>query len=180
MTKCQGWLNASRIKMFGSYGVFYLGQTEFLFDTEDLPVIRGQQWYQDKDGYLASSYLFDGRRCFNMFHRVVMHAKPGQSVDHINKDKTDNRKQNLRFCVRSENNMNRTLFSNNTSGVTGVYYDKKRRKWVANIVCNHKRIFIGRFDEKEEAVIARLQKEMELFKEFAPQRELYEKMGCYS
>lgn len=105
-----------------------------------------------------------------------MHAEPGQSVDHINKDKTDNRKQNLRFCERSENNMNRTLFSNNTSGVTGVYYDKKREKWVANIVCNHRRIYIGRFDEKKDAIIARLQKEAELFKEFAPQKKLYEEM----
>ena len=50
-----------------------------------------------------------------------------------------------------------------------MYYDKQRRKWVANISYNRKRVFLGRFESKEDAVAARLAKEKELFKEYSPQ-----------
>lgn len=73
------------IKLFDTYGTITLGETEFLFDIEDLPVIRGRDWYRDKDGYLASSYIFNGKRCFLMFHRIIMNARPQQFIDHINK-----------------------------------------------------------------------------------------------
>lgn len=142
---------------------------------EDLPLIKGRDsWYRDKDGYLVSSYYFDGVRRFVRFHRIVMHAKPRQCVDHINKNRADNRKQNLRICERSENDRNRSLYVTNTSGVAGVCFDKKRKKWVASITYNRKKVYIGRFTEKEDAILARLQKEIELYKEFAPQRELWE------
>ena len=65
---------------------------------------------------------------------------------------------------------NRGLCSSNTSGVTGVFFDRERQKWVASITYNHKRMLLGRFASKEDAVLARLTKEAELFKEFAPQR----------
>ena len=61
------------------------------------------------------------------------------------------------------------IYSSNKSGVAGVYYDKQRRKWVANISYNRKRVFLGRFELKEDAVAARLAKEKELFKEYSPQ-----------
>lgn len=162
------------IELFDTYGVLRLGSFPFLFDLEDLAVIQNHIWYRDKDGYLVSCYYFDGRQRFVRFHRIVMHAQPGQVVDHINKDRADNRKQNLRCCSRSENVRNRGLCSTNTSGVTGVFFDKSRNKWVANITHEHKRILLGRFSNKEDAIAARLTKEAELFNEFAPQRALLE------
>lgn len=160
--------------LLATYGVLHLDESEFLFDIEDLPLIESRSWYKDKDGYLVSCYFFNGRRRFVRFHRIVMRAKPGQFVDHINKNRADNRKQNLRCCMMSENVRNRSAYSTNTSGVTGVYFDKQRKKWVASISYNKKRILIGRFASKEDAVLARLEKEAELFKEFAPQRALLE------
>lgn len=157
------------VKLFDTYGILYLNNTEFLFDIEDLPIINSRSWYVDKDGYLASSYIYAGRRCFTMFHRLVMNARQGQVVDHINRNRADNRKENLRCCTRFENNLNRGKRSTNKSGVIGVHYDKKRNKWIANITYNKKRIFIGRYKTKQEAVKARIQKELELFKEFSPQ-----------
>lgn len=151
-----------------TYGSLTVKGTEFLFDLDDLWLIKGRTWYKDKDGYLASSYLFNGKLCFLMFHREVMHAPQGLVVDHINQNKADNRKQNLRLCSRSENNMNRPLFSSNKSGIAGVYYETGRDRWVANIMCDHRRIYIGRFKSKEEAVVARLAKEAEIFGEFSP------------
>ena len=101
-----------------------------------------------------------------------MDAKPGQVIDHINKNRADNRKCNLRLCKRAENDRNRSTYSTNTSGVTGVYFDKQRNKWVASISYNKKRTLIGRFASKEDAVRARIEREAALFKEFAPQRAL--------
>ena len=153
----------------GTYGVLRLGTSEFLFDVEDLPLIENRDWYRDKDGYLVNCYYYNGRRRFTRFHRIVMHAKPKQFVDHINRNRADNRKQNLRCCKYAENDRNRGIYSSNKSGVAGVYYDKQRRKWVANISYYRKRVFLGRFELKEDAVAARLAKEKELFKEYSPQ-----------
>lgn len=164
----------SKVKLLDAYGTLYIGASEFLFDIEDLPLIESRVWYEDKDGYLVSCYFFNGRRRFVRFHRIVMDAKPGQVVDHINKNRADNRKCNLRCCKRVENDRNRSTYSTNTSGVTGVYFDKQHGKWAASISYNKKRILIGRFATKEDAVRARLEKEAELFKEFAPQRALLE------
>lgn len=162
------------VELFGTYGVLRVGASEFLFDAEDLSLVESRSWYADKDGYLVSCYYFDGRRRFVRFHRIVMDAKPGQVVDHINKNRADNRKCNLRCCKRSENDRNRSTYSTNTSGVTGVYFDRQRGKWAASISYNKKRMLIGRFATKEDAVLARLEKESELFKDFAPQRALLE------
>lgn len=108
--------------------------------------------------------------------QVELHDTYG-CVDHINKNKADNRKKNLRCCERSENDRNRSLYSCNTSGVAGVYFDKERKKWVASITYNHKKVYLGRYAVKEEAILARLTKEVELYKEFSPQRGLLESLN---
>ena len=170
-----------RIELLDTYGILRIKTTEFLFDLEDLPLIKGRDsWYCDKDGYLVSSYFYNGVRRFVRFHRLVMHAKPGQCVDHINKNKADNRKGNLRCCQRSENDRNRSLYITNTSGVSGVFFDRQREKWVASITYNSKKIYLGRYDAKEDAVMARLTKEIELYREFAPQKALLETLSLCS
>lgn len=164
------------VKLFDTYGVLYVGTYEFLFDLDDLPLVKSRGWYRDNDGYLVSSYFYAGKRRFVRFHRKVMNAGNNEIVDHINKNRADNRKQNLRICEYSENDRNRGLCCTNKSGVTGVYFDKRRGKWAANITYNSRKIFLGRFDRKEDAVRIRLEKEIELFKEFAPQRATYERL----
>ena len=99
----------NEIELLSTHGVLRLGSFPFLFDLEDLPVIQNHIWYRDKDGYLVSCYYFNGQQRFVRFHRIVMRAQPGQVVDHINKDRSDNRKQNLRCCSRSENVRNRGI-----------------------------------------------------------------------
>ena len=161
------------IELLETYGILHIGISLFYFDLDDLPIIESRRWYVDKDGYLTSSYYYLGQLRIVRFHRIVAHAKPGQWVEHKDKNRANNRKQNMRCCSYSENNRNRGLYSTNTSGVAGISFDKKRNRWAASITYNSKRIFIGRFRDKEDAIIARLETEVELFGEFAPQWELY-------
>lgn len=163
-----------RIELLPTHGILHIGASEYLFDLEDLHMIQSRNWYPDKDGYLVCGYYYFGRYQVSRFHRIVMHAKPGEIVDHIDKNRKDNRKRNLRRCAFTENDRNRGLYSTNTSGVTGVFYDKERGMWLANISYNGKRVYIGRYKFKEDAVRARLSKEIELFGEYAPQKALYE------
>ena len=91
-------------------------------------------------------------------HRVICAMRDGtwpEVVDHINGDKQDNRSQNLRSVDHSANAMNRLLGSNNKSGIVGVYWDRARLKWSAEIQANGKKFFLGRFDRKLDAQKAR-------------------------
>jgi hypothetical protein len=81
--------------------------------------------------------------------------RPGGEIDHINRDKTDNRISNLRVVNRRENILNRGMQKNNTSGHTGVYWRKESKKWTTSYTVSKKQIHIGYFVNVEEAVAAR-------------------------
>lgn len=81
-------------------------------------------------------------------------------VDHVNHNRIDNRWANLRPASRRTNGKNCSLRTNNSSGICGVYYDKCRDKWVAEIMVNQKKIHGGRFDSLLDAASKR--KKMEL------------------
>lgn len=72
---------------------------------------------------------------------------PVGEVDHINRVKDDNRIANLREVTRSENQQNTTLQSNNTSGYRGVSWNRKDKRWTAQIVCNGVRKHLGSFKD---------------------------------
>ena len=102
-------------------------------------------------------------------HRFVMdYYDKDMVVDHINRNKLDNRKANLRTSTRRENTINKSVQSNNTSNIPGVSWRKDRNKWRAYITVNGKQISLGMFKDKEEAVKARKEGEREYFGEFAP------------
>jgi hypothetical protein len=92
-------------------------------------------------------------------HRLIFvymeGVEPEEDVDHINGDRSDNRWENLRKVSRRENLRNAGLRTDNNSGVIGVCFSKSHNKWIANISSDSKRINIGNFDTKEEAIKAR-------------------------
>jgi hypothetical protein len=100
------------------------------------------------------------RICFLIYYGFLP-----KYIDHVNGIKTDNRIINLRECTAIQNGMNRGISSSNTSGFTGVCYDKERSKWLASIRVNKKNIKIGRFLHKEDAIKARAEAEIKYFKE---------------
>lgn len=91
----------------------------------------------------------------------------GNVIDHINRNRLDNRIENLRLATASQNRMNSTKKRNSKNKYKGVAQDKGSRKWKAYIGYNKKQIHIGMFETEEEAYQAYLIKAKELFGEFA-------------
>lgn len=109
-------------------------------------------------GYLQMTFM--GRKY--LVHRFIWDLahpedklKPGEEIDHINHIKDDNRLCNLRKVARAENCKNMSQQRRNTSGVTGVSFDKVNRKWVAQISAGGVSSFLGRFVKFGDAVMAR-------------------------
>ena len=109
-------------------------------------------------------------------HRIVMDLYDNNLViDHINHNRSDNKKENLRVCTQQEN-----AFNKKKDKIIGVYYDnreksKSNKHWYSQLKYNGKIKCLGTFLNKEDAIIARLQAELKYFGEFAPQRHLFEK-----
>ena len=98
-----------------------------------------------------------------LLHRFLKNPSNNEVVDHINRNKKDNRLCNLRNTNKSINAFNSKLNQNNSSGYTGVYYRKDTRKWVAEIKKNYKKISLGNFNKKEDAINARKKAEEEYY-----------------
>ena len=171
----------------GEFGIGWTVNTneEFYFDLEDYDKIKNYTWKRSRhhesieNGYLCThiEHFENGKRIAEsiFFHKLITDY---QLVDHKNQNKLDNRKENLRPCTQSQNMQNVRRKINNTSGIIGVTYSKKSKKWVARInPTKGNRIFLGQFANKEDAIIARLKAEKEYYKEFAPQKHLFEKYG---
>lgn len=86
-----------------------------------------------------------------LLHRVIMNAKEGEVVDHINGNKLDNRRKNLRICTNSENVRFQKRHKNNTSGFKGVSWSKGMKKWEARIMVDRKSIVGGYFSNRLDA-----------------------------
>lgn len=150
----------------GDYGIGYTFKgEEFYFDLEDYNIIKDYCWYLDKDGYVVSHHsgTRDCRKGIKM-HKLLF--PKSEKVDHIKHINHDNRKSELRPVTDSQNNMNRALSSNNTSGITGVSYSKTEDKWVAHI-CVNKKKYQKRFESFDNAIKQRKKWEEELFGEYS-------------
>lgn len=134
---------------------------------EDYDLIKNYHWRIDK----RSNYVVSSDKV--LFHRLVMGVSEEYwkdiQVDHIHdrESRNDNRKSNLRIANFSKNGMNRSLRSNNTSGCTGVNFDKRSGKWRARIRINQKEIELGKFKEKDDAIKARINAEDKYFGEWS-------------
>lgn len=159
---------------------FIIGYTskgeEFYFDLEDYDKIKDYCWYINNLGYVVSSKTKKHKAI--KLHNLIMNDF---LIDHKNRNKLDNRKENLRICTNSQNNMNRGINKINNTGIIGVskHYESKKKgtKWRAFIKINNKEIEILSSYNFKDCVIARLKAEKEYFGEFAPQRHLYKEYG---
>lgn len=116
-----------------------------LVDDDDFDFLNQWKWY------FNSGYAVRGNKEKILMHRVVNHTSKGIITDHINGDKLDNRKCNLRDCTNEENQMNRGAQANNTSGYKGVTWSNKAGKWYAQIQYHGKRKHLGSYNTPQEA-----------------------------
>jgi hypothetical protein len=158
------------IKEFDDYEVTNLGNVYNINSAERL---RGKI---DKDGYIELHLKKDGKGYYRRIHRLVAMAfipnpenKP--MVDHIDGNKKNNKKENLRWCTATENSHNTGKNIRNTSGVKGVKYLVKHNVWVADIKVDGISVRIGTFKTKEDAAQARINKANEVFGEFTHKSE---------
>lgn len=139
----------------------FINDHKCLFDLDDYNLIKQYMWSISNNGYVVT-----GNKKIRLA-RLIMKPNDGLVVDHINGNKLDNRKANLRICTLNENNKNHTIFKTNRSGTTGVYYDKSTKSWSAQIYDNGNPLRLGRFKNKEEAIKVRKRAEEIFFGEFA-------------
>lgn len=141
-----------------------------LIDDDDFDFLSQWKWLfltgRDKKTGYAARHKDDSRTGWLLMHRVITKAPKGKFVDHINQDKLDNRKSNLRICTNAQNMMNRGLQSNSSSGFRGVSWNKQHNGWKAYIKRKERQIYIGLYRTKEEAAKAYNQKAKEMFGEF--------------
>lgn len=103
-------------------------------------------------------------------HREIINAPKGKQVDHINGNRFDNRKSNLRLATQTENNWNTCTRKDNTTGYKGVCYRPKFKDYVAYINVNGKRIHLKTYRNVEDAIKARKEAELKYHGDFAYQR----------
>jgi len=121
-----------------------------LIDDEDFERVSQYRWGM----YPSCRYVtatINGKT--TSIHRFVMNAEQGQYVDHINGDRLDNRKSNLRFCSHRANTQNRKLNKNSTTGIKGVCKLKNGR-YRAKIGNNGDRLNLGVWETERDATIA--------------------------
>ena len=157
---------------YGEYGIGYCSNTdnEFYFDMDDYDKIKEYCWYEVDCGeyHTMEAYEKTTQSQIKMHWLIV-----GKHYDHADRNPFNNRKYNLRKATVAQNSANRRILKRNTSGFIGLCWEEKRNKWKTSICVNNKRINLGRFDNKEDAIRARLRAEKEYFGEFAPQQHLF-------
>lgn len=135
-----------------------------LIDKDDYSKISQGYWAKyDNDNYFCS--YIEGKKWW--LHRYIMDAQPQEYVDHINNNFDDYRKINLRLCNNAENNRNRGLQKNNTSGYPGVGWVKREQQWRARIKVDGKEKHLGYFNNKDDAINAKKIAEEKYFGEFS-------------
>ena len=148
---------SNKYDLTGEYGIGYTENgDEFYFDLEDYDLIKEYKWHLDKAGYLVACV----KDTTIKMHRLIMGVTDSNiQVDHRKHKVNDNRKSELRLATATENAMNKRLLDNNTSGTTGVYFDKRKNKWKAQIGYMGKVFAIGGFNDRQDAINARKEAE---------------------
>lgn len=130
--------------------------------------LNRDKWYARKRGnnyYPVRSAkkheYIDGKRGLIGMHRVIWEyfngpILDGEEIYYEDHNGLNNLIENLKCGPRSDNMMNKRKPKNNTSGYTGVFWDKRDKKWRAYIKLNYKRIQLYYGDSKEEAISARI------------------------
>lgn len=138
------------------------GGHEILLDREDVELVSNYQWCVGIHGYVTSGA---GKNQI-LLHRLVTKADSTVFVDHINRNRLDNRKSNLRICTAGQKAYNKEKLNTNTSGYKGVCL-LKNGKWQAQIGYDGRSIYLGIFPDAISAAKAYDKAALRLIGDFA-------------
>jgi hypothetical protein len=122
-----------------------------IIDKEDFEKVKTHKWVLNGDNYVINS-----KNKLLLHHLILGKPIKGKEIDHINHNPLDNRKNNLRFVNRSQNNMNRLVSPYNKSGKIGVSWFNSIKKWRVYSSVNNKQVNLGYFKSKRKAIKARI------------------------
>ena len=148
-----------------------IGRTQI--DIEDLDRTLKRKWRMDNWRYASSGHSQHKSQEYVTLQNYLL--KYNKTIDHIDRNRLNNRKYNLRKSNKKLNARNKSIRSNNTSGIIGVSWNKRDNNWETYISINYKKINLGSYNNINDAIITRLKAEIKYFKEYAPQKHLFEK-----
>jgi hypothetical protein len=155
----------AQIKLFGGHAEEK--EANVLVSASYYRALKKFKWYLGKDGYPRAYRSVDGKRRGGKMHKMLMGRNKGMVIDHINRNKLDNRIENLRICTPKENSYNTSKPKNSKNKYKGVKKQGKTGKWTASITKDkEKREIKNIATEKEAAEIYDMMAE-ELFGEYA-------------
>ena len=102
--------------------------TSVKIDEESLPIFNSRKWHISDTGYVVWRGINNGKKHTVRLHRLIAQAKDGEIVDHINRNKLDNRKSNLRIVTQKENFRNSDWYDNSK----GYYFDNTKKRWAVD------------------------------------------------
>ncbi len=144
------------VKIFGSNGL------PFYIDLNDYERVSKHTWRVNKKSKRVYATI-NKKTIF--LHNFILNVK-AEAIDHIDGNPSNNRKYNLRICTIQKNSCNQKLHTNNTSGVTGVWWNKKTNKWVAELKYKQEKVLCKQCDSFIDAIINRIKAEVKFFGEY--------------
>lgn len=121
-----------------------------IIDDKDYKYLSQFNWQYD-GFYAGRNIVINNKKTRIRMHSEIMQTPKGYGVDHLNRNRLDNRRKNLKICTQSDNQKNLKKFITNKSGTTNVHWDKDRNKWRVQKCFNGMRKTIGRFNNLKEA-----------------------------
>ena len=180
---------SQRTKKYNKYEIvgdvvnIYLNdKNEFTYINLDkwgnIPYIQELCWCKNDNGYAVANVPKSLREYFGKtkvyLHQLICPCAEGFEPDHKDRNRLNNLTSNLVLKTRQHNNLNKGISKKNTSGVVGVYLNKRNKTWMAQININKKTVGLGSFTNKEEAIKTRLKAELQYYGGFAPQAHLFQ------
>lgn len=165
------------IILYGKYGKGKVAK----IDDDDFDIVTNHRWHVDRCGYARCHEYkrVNPDRPVILMHRLILGEEilKDKYVDHINGDKLDNRRANLRICTNQQNMCNRSKYKRKNKSIMASKYKGVRKygnnnKWVARISINGKPVHIGVYNTEEEAALAYNHFAKELQGEFAKLNDL--------
>ena len=138
-----------------------------LIDDNDYNFLNEYRWRFSKGGYAKTEIIINKKQTTIGMHRLIMNPPQNMQIDHIDHNGLNNQRDNLRIVTSQQNLMNKLKRKNCSSIFKGVHWNKRDKKWVAQIGINKKIYNIGSFIFETDAAVAYNKKATELFGEYA-------------